>query len=239
MVGHVENLSRHGCPVKNGEEDTMEQKHESDMTSKEKRQAEFEKLRKMTLGEKAAYLWTYYKIWLLIPVILVIVVWQGAQIFHNIQEVELLSVGIADAGLDTLTGQEEFENDLIKILGTGDEHEAVTLDTAISSGDDSASAMKRATVMGAGTLDLLICGEELYEDYESQGAFADWEEILGEDYEKYAEYFEDGRLDLAKSERWDSYGIVSYEPVYAGALAGSEKTEAFRQFAEYFLIDMG
>ena len=208
------------------------------MTPKEKRQAEIEKLRGMSLGEKAGYLWTYYKIWLLIPVILIIVIWQGIQIYHNAREVELLSIGIADTGLDTTNGQEALESDLLGLLGTGDKYEVITLDTGISSGDDSAAVMKRATVMGAGTMDMLICGEELYDEYDSQGAFADWEEILGEDYGKYADCFDNGRLDLSKSARWDSYGLVSYEPVYAGVFSGSDKTEAICQFAEYFLSDM-
>lgn len=208
------------------------------MTPKEKRQAELEKLRGMSLGEKAGYLWTYYKIWLLVPVILIFVIWQGMQIYHNMQEVELLSVGVVDTNLNTEEGQETFESDLLKLLGTGDENEVIALDTGLSSGDDSASAMKRATVLGAGTLDLMICGEELYDSYDAQGAFADWEEILGEDYGKYESYFVDGRLDLSRSAKWDSYGVVIYEPVYAGALVSSENTEALRQFAEYYLSDV-
>lgn len=216
----------------------MKQKYESDMTPKEKRQAELEKLRGMSLGEKAGYLWTYYKIWLLVPVILIFVIWQGMQIYHNMQEVELLSVGVVDTNLNTEEGQETFESDLLKLLGTGGENEIIALDTGLSSGDDSASAMKRATVLGAGTLDLMICGEELYDSYDAQGAFADWEEILGEDYGKYESYFVDGRLDLSRSAKWDSYGLVIYEPVYAGALVSSENTEALRQFAEYYLSDV-
>lgn len=216
----------------------MKQKYESDMTPKEKRQAELEKLRGMSLGEKAGYLWTYYKIWLLVPVILIFVIWQGMQIYHNMQEVELLSVGVVDTNLNTEEGQETFESDLLKLLGTGGENEVIALDTGLSSGDDSASAMKRATVLGAGTLDLMICGEELYDSYDAQGAFADWEEILGEDYRKYESYFVEGRLDLSRSAKWDSYGLVIYEPVYAGALVSSENTEALRQFAEYYLSDV-
>ena len=216
----------------------MKQKYESDMTPKEKRQAELEKLRGMSLGEKAGYLWTYYKIWLFVPVILIFVIWQGMQIYHNMQEVELLSVGVVDTNLNTEEGQETFESDLLKLLGTGGENEVIALDTGLSSGDDSASAMKRATVLGAGTLDLMICGEELYDSYDAQGAFADWEEILGEDYGKYEPYFVDGRLDLSRSAKWDSYGLVIYEPVYAGALVSSENTEALRQFAEYYLSDV-
>ena len=216
----------------------MKQKYESDMTPKEKRQAELEKLRGMSLGEKAGYLWTYYKIWLFVPVILIFVIWQGMQIYHNMQEVELLSVGVVDTNLNTEEGQETFESDLLKLLGTGGENEVIALDTGLSSGDDSASAMKRATVLGAGTLDLMICGEELYDSYDAQGAFADWEELLGEDYGNYEPYFVDGRLDLSRSAKWDSYGLVIYEPVYAGALVSSENTEALRQFAEYYLSDV-
>ena len=208
------------------------------MTPKEKRQAELEKLRGMSLGEKAGYLWTYYKIWLFVPVILIFVIWQGMQIYHNMQVVELLSVGVVDTNLNTEEGEETFESDLLKLLGSGGENEVIALDTGLSSGDDSASAMKRATVLGAGTLDLMICGEELYDSYDAQGAFADWEEILGEDYGKYESYFVDGRLDLSRSAKWDSYGLVIYEPVYAGALVSSENTEALRQFAEYYLSDV-
>lgn len=213
----------------------MKQKYESDMTPKEKWQAEFEKLRGMSLGEKAGYLWTYYKVWFFILVVFVVVIWQGVQIYHNMQREELLSVGVFDAELDTVDGQEAFKNDLLELLGTGDENEVIAIDTALSSDEDSASAMKRATVIGAGTLDVMICGEELYDSYAAQGAFADWKEILGEEYEKYESCFTDGKLDLSRSTRWDSYGIVSYEPVYAGAFVKSENTGALRQFAEYYL----
>ena len=79
----------------------MKQKYESDMTPKEKWQAEFEKLRGMSLGEKAGYLWTYYKVWFFILVVFVVVIWQGVQIYHNMQREELLSVGVFDAELNT------------------------------------------------------------------------------------------------------------------------------------------
>ena len=132
-------------------------------------------------------------------------------------------------------GQEALKNDLLELLGTGDENEVIAIDTALSSDGASASAMKRTTVIGAGTLDVMICGEELYDSYSARDVFTDWKEILGEEYEKYESCFTDGKLDLSRSTRWDSYGIVSYEPVYAGAFVKSENTDALRQFAEYYL----
>ena len=109
-------------------------------------------------------------------------------------------------------GQEALKNDLLELLGTGDENEVIAIDTALSSDGASASAMKRTTVIGAGTLDVMICGEELYDSYDAQGAFTDWKEILGEEYEKYESCFTDGKLDLSRSTRWDSYG----EPEFSG-----------------------
>ena len=52
-------------------------------------------------------------------------------------------------------------------------------------------------VMGAGTADMMFCGEETYKKYKQQEAFLSWKEILGDDYSKYEEYMtDDGRLDL-------------------------------------------
>ena len=204
------------------------------MTPKEKRQAEIEKLREMSLGEKAGYLWTYYKIWLLIPVILIIVIWQGIQIYHNAREVELLSIGIADTGLDTTNGQEALESDLLGLLGTGDKYETITMDASAGSGDDYTDVTKRMVLLASGTVDLFICNEETYEEYDEQGGFRDWSEILGDDYGQYEQYMTNGVLDLSKSEKWQEYGITFYEPVYAGALAASEKDENLKAFAEFF-----
>ncbi len=53
--------------------------------------------------------------------VFVVVIWQGVQIYHNMQREELLSVGVFDAELDTVDGQEAFKNDLLELLGIGDE----------------------------------------------------------------------------------------------------------------------
>ena len=86
----------------------MKQKYESDMTPKEKWQAELEKLRGDEPWGEAGYLWTYYKVWFFILVVFVVVIWQGVQIYHNMQREELLSVGVFDAELDTVDGQKRL-----------------------------------------------------------------------------------------------------------------------------------
>ena len=193
------------------------EKHESDMTPKEKRQAERAKLRGMSPGEKAGYLWTYYKIWLFIPIVLIIVIWQGVQIYHNAQEVELLSVGVADTDLETEEGKSALESDLLEALGTGDEHEVITLDTGISSGEDSASVMKRADCDRGGHHGYADLRGRTLRRVRLSGRVCGLGGDSGERImENYADCFDNGRLDLSKSARWDSYRLVSYEPVYAG-----------------------
>lgn len=42
-------------------------------------------------------------------------------------------------------------------------------------------------------------------------------------------------LDLASCTRWNSYELVSYEPVYVGVLKFSERKENVKQFIEFLL----
>ena len=84
------------------------------------------------------------------------------------------------------------------------------VDTSLLSGDDYNAVVKMTVVMGAGTADMMFCGEETYKKYKQQEAFLSWKEVLGDDYSKYEEYMtDDGRLDLEKCPNWEKYNMVS------------------------------
>ena len=51
-----------------------------------------EKMRGMTLVQKIDYLWTYYKIWLLVPVVIGVVFYIISTTYRASQENELVSV---------------------------------------------------------------------------------------------------------------------------------------------------
>lgn len=209
--------------------------HESDMTSAERRRAEWEKIRKLHGKARVQYLWMYYKIWIVFLMLFFAGIGLALQIYQGIQEEELLSIAIADVDMGSDEQAADLEKDIWNLLETGDKNETVTVDTTVSSGDDSTSIMKRAVVVGTGSTDILICGEEIYENYESQGAFADWKDIMGDDCEKLSGYLEDNALDLASCTRWNSYELVSYKPVYVGVLKSSERKENVKQFIEFLL----
>ena len=212
----------------------MEVKHESDLTPKEKRQLEFQKLKAMTLGQKIEYLWTYYKVWLVVLLAVILVGSIVATMIQNGMKVELLSIAVVDADLNAQDGVDQMQGDLLSYMGTGDKYETITVDASSRSGEDYTDVTKRMVLIASGTVDLFICNQDTYEEYDEQGGFREWSEILGDDYGQYEQYMTDGVLDLSKSEKWQEYGITYYEPVYAGVLAASDKDENLRQFAEFF-----
>ena len=177
----------------------MEKRYESDMTRKEKRQNELKKLKSMTFKQKAAYIWEYYKGVFAGIIIACVIISIGVQMFQNSQLKSLLSIAVVDSNYNHDEQVEALQNDFLAYAGTGDKHEVVDVDTSLLSGDDYNAVVKMTVVMGAGTADMMFCGEETYKKYKQQEAFLSWKEILGDDYSKYEEYMtDDGRLDLEK-----------------------------------------
>ena len=211
----------------------MAKKYESDMTGAEKRQAELKKLKAMTGRQKVRYLFDYYKFVLIIILIVIVVAYIGVQIYQNSQTKELLSIAVTDVNYGSGESSEQLKQDLLDYIGTGNKREEVTLDTSITTGDDYTMSIKMTVIMSAGTTDILICDKETYENYEEQGAFKKWNEVL-ENPNLYNDYLEDGKFNLAKSEKWESYQLTSYEPVYAGVLVGSENNQKVEEFLQFY-----
>ena len=213
------------------EEDSMEKRYESDMTRKEKRQNELKKLKSMTFKQKVGYIWTYYKGVFAGIIIACVIISIGVQMFQNSQLKSLLSIAVVDSNYNHDEQVEALQNDFLAYAGTGDKHEVVDVDTSLLSGDDYNAVVKMTVVMGAGTADMMFCGEETYKKYKQQEAFLSWKEILGDDYSKYEEYMtDDGRLDLEKCPNWEKYNMVYYSPVYAVVMSSSKNLETVLNF---------
>ena len=211
----------------------MEKRYESDMTRKEKRQNELKKLKSMTFKQKAAYIWEYYKGVFAGIIIACVIISIGVQMFQNSQLKSLLSIAVVDSNYNHDEQVEALQNDFLAYAGTGDRHEVVDVDTSLLSGDDYNAVVKMTVVMGAGTADMMFCGEKTYKKYKQQEAFLSWKEILGDDYSKYEEYMtDDGRLDLEKCPNWEKYNMVYYSPVYAVVMSSSKNLENCIKFLE-------
>ena len=57
----------------------------------------------------------------------------------------------------------------------GTKHEVVDVDTSLLSGDDYNAVVKMTVVMGAGTADMMFCGEETYKKLQAAGSFFELE----------------------------------------------------------------
>ena len=221
------------APEQNSDLNPQKQ-HETDLTREEKRRMEREKFKAMSLQGKLGYFWDYYKWTIIIVIVAVVVIHEGIGIYKRSKQIKLLSIAVMDTDIDSAQGQRDFSDGLLSILGTGNPDEVIELDTSLMSGDSQSATIKRVVITAAGVTDIVIVDEACYESYAGEEAFLSWEEILGDDYESCAQLMDEkGRMDLTRSERWNSYEMTWYEPVLAGFLASSDKVEAGAQFAKY------
>ena len=197
--------------------------HESDLTRQEKRRMEWEKIKGLGWKKRLPYLWTYYKIWLWVPVILIVVITSGIQMYHNSQEEQVLYVNVSGTVLESDEGTQRLSADLLKLCGNGGKYETVPITTNILSGDDYTASLQMSIWLSSGDMDILICDEETCKGFQEQGLFMDWAE-LG-DNGILQKYIQNGILYL-ENENWTQYGLVTYEPVCAGVLNTSRRPEA-------------
>ena len=212
----------------------MEQKYESDLTRKEKVQLELDKIKSMKISDRIEYLWTYYKLWLLAILGIILAVYIGSSMWREATKEELLSIAVIGGDSMEQERVEELRMQLLTFIGSGSKKEKLSLDVAFPLGDDPTAVMKQTVVIGSGTLDLMICDADTYERYEEQEAFLEWKDVLGADYSTYETFIEDGKMVLSKSQRWNQYEAVPYNPVYVGVLNSTDKEENIKKMLEFF-----
>ena len=200
----------------------MEHKYESDMTKKEKRQMELEKLKGMTFLQKLDYIWTYYKILFVIPLILAGVVYMGVTMYQNSLKNQVLSVTVVGGEAMTTEDIEALEKEIRTCLKAEGKHDTVLIQPNISTNQSDPSAnMSLVTLVAAQAVDVLVCPEEIYEDYKKQNAFEGSVMV----------YRNEGVIQEKFS--------VRYDKVYVGVMANSVQKENAKTFAEYIKNNAG
>lgn len=212
-----------------------EHRYESDMSFKERRAYEWEKLKAMTWGERFDYIWAYYKALLagIAGVILVIIL--GVQWVQNLKNEDILYVTVVDS---TMADTAKLEAELKTWLEDDVDYHFVTFDTSVffSGEDDYTTTMKMMAYIAAGTMDILISSEDTYTTYVEQEAYLDLKEILGEDlYAKVEEdVTEDGfAIQIQDNEKWQETGLTVYEPVYLTVMSTTQNQENAVKFIEW------
>ena len=213
-------------------QDTARPVYESDLTKKEKRRMEKEKIKGMSGTKKLGYLWTYYKVWLLVPVLILVAVFTGVQIWQNAQEKPLLYVNISDTEMGSDEGMDRLSEDLRTVLGAENAHETVPVTNSVLSASNYEASVMMSVWLSTGEMDIVLCDEETYKEYEAQGVFLSAEELFGDDLSQVADHIQDGVVALDTA-RISGYNIVNYTPVCAGVLTTTTHKDAAKEALLY------
>ncbi|MDU5109914.1 MAG: hypothetical protein E6248_05675 [Clostridium sp.] len=213
----------------------IENKHESDLTKKERYYLEIKKIKSLSGKKKIEYLWSYYRFVLAILFVILLIGISIGTMYKNSQRNTLMSIVIVDANQEKFEEVEELKRNILESIGNRGKHDEVVIDISASSSDDSAATIKTIiSISSMGENDIVICNEETYKKFKAQGAFANWVDVLGEDYSKYEKYIYNDEFDLSLSDKWLKSEITSYSPVYACVLSKASNKENIKNVIEYF-----
>ena len=210
----------------------LDRKYERHMSMKERRRFEAEKMSQMTRKEKIEYLWMYYKSYLLIPVIIVVLAAIGVQMYHGMTEKVLLNLTILGGENVDRT---DLDKDITRLLGTGKKNETVKINANLSgSSEDYNSNIALSTLVGAEAVDVMICPEEIYEQYDDQNGFDNLEKILSEDALGSGKVH--GNAVILDTGKYMSEKVgVSYEPVYVCIMSNTQNEKQAVKFVEMLI----
>lgn len=206
----------------------LKEKHESDLTKKEKRLLEKEKLKNMGIAGKLEYIWMYYKVAIFGAIGFIALIFIGVDLYQNAQKETVLSISVFDAGTSNV---DTFSEGIREVLELTDENQVIEVTSsyvtdASSGGLDYYSQMAFVTQVQAQTLDVVLLSEDACEIYEGEGYFADLKELLGEEvYNSFGDSIDTYHLELPQEDIGEGLDLP-YEPVYIGVLVNTTNTES-------------
>lgn len=209
--------------------ENLQNKHESDLTKKERRLLERQKLKGMGVGKKLEYIWMYYKPAIFGFIGFIALIFLGMDLYQNAQKETVLAISVVNAGN---VDSEAVAQDIKALLGTEDKNDVVEVAAnLITNGDGSGfdyyTQMAYVTQVQTQALDVLVMPESLYEGLAKDDAeiFADLKEVLGAQvYASFGENVDEKHLTLEDSPLKETFD-VAYEPMCIAVLVNSKHME--------------
>lgn len=168
----------------------LDRRYEKQMTREEKKAFEKEKLSQMTGKEKLEYFWMYYKIWLLIPLAVIVAIYLGVTMYQGMHEEIVLNLVLVDSNLNEY---DELKKTVKDDLGADKKNQTVRINGSITTGVYQGEAAF-ATLIGTESVDVVLCPESFYQEN-------------GEDVLEVVSTVED-------SQWLEEEAGIEYEPVY-------------------------
>ena len=191
-------------------------KNGCDLSKKERRLIEKEKLKGMGIKKKLEYIWMYYKP-AIFGVILAIVLAFVARDYYEQSKIKtVMSVSIVNClSNDTDSISQEMKD----VLGYGeDKYSKVDIGVNLTTDPemtefDYAAQMAYVTQIQVGSIDIMIMHEKLYQTLNENQPFADLEKLLGADVlEKFGMQKDTTHISFTDDEFAQKLG-VTYEPM--------------------------
>lgn len=158
-------------------------KNESDLSRKEKRLLEKEKLKGMGPGKKLQYIWMYYKPVMFGILAAIVLAFVLRDWYINAKTKTVLSIAAVNS---QLSDTDDIEKQVEELLGvTEDKYSKVQISVNITTDEtggnlDYYAQTAYMTQVQAGTLDIMLMPEQLYDSLNTDGIFLNLEELLGD-----------------------------------------------------------
>ena len=192
-----------------------EMPNETDLTKKEKRQIEREKLKGMGTGKKLQYIWMYYKVHMLCVVLAIGAVCLGVNLYQHAKMETVLSIAVVNAGDFTA---DEVEKNILDLLNTDNKYAQVSVAQNLMTDEtgedfDYYARIAYVTEIQSATVDVLIMPKELYEHEKDSGMYADLRETFGDEVFESLGAVDDQHLELDGSSSVAQDFGLRYDPV--------------------------
>lgn len=195
----------------------MDGKYESDLSGREKLKWQWDTVRNLKGKKRLEYLRNYYKFLLVIVAAVILIVYVICVMVQGSRENTVLSVVIVDAAQTDENAAETLEKQILEVLGAEGKYDQAEIVLSATSGrTDEEIAKLRVALSVVAEADIVLCNEEVYEEYKAQGAFADTEKLLGN---------QSGAGSFLNE-------YIEYSPAYLCVLSHSERTEAVTKLIE-------
>lgn len=199
-----------------------------------------QRMKGMSPMERVEYIAAYYWGRILLAVFLVIALIWGVKWAGKLQNNTIFYVALMDSSYSA--GEvEEFCQGFAGYLGEDDPHNVVRMDTSLiylppsQSGTQLYNAYLNKELMLEGSgLDVYLTPVEFYQENRGrEEMFLPLDQVLGEEYDFYADHILDGTALVLEDCRLTREEGAKYSPIYLTVPAGAEHPEKILAFIHY------
>ncbi len=203
-----------------------EMPNETDLSKKERRQLEKEKIKGMGMGKKLQYIWMYYKIHMLCAVLAIGAICLGVSLYRHSKMETVLSISVVNAGDFS---SDDVEANILDLLDTDNKYAEVSVAQNLITDDtgedfDYYARIAYVTQLQTATVDVLVMPKELYEKQMDSEVCGNLKELFGDEAFESLGATDEWHLELDGGKVAEEFGL-SYDPVCICVLANVQNKE--------------